>query len=446
MDICVVGTGYVGLVAGTCLADMGHRVVCVDRDARKIEVLQNGGVPIYEPGLEHLVARNIGNERLSFTTDGGEAIRGAEVVFIAVGTPSADDGSADLSGVLAVADQVGRSMSGPMTVVVKSTVPVGTADRVREAIAQHGTHAFDVVSNPEFLKEGAAIDDFTHPDRIVVGFAKPETRKVVEDLYAPLLRTGKPILYMDNRSAELAKYVSNAFLATKISFINEIARLCEVVGADVDQVRKGAGSDSRIGTRFFFPGIGYGGSCFPKDVKALSHTAEAAGSPLRILEVVEAVNVSQKRLLAEKVLERFGKDLQGRRFAVWGLAFKPQTDDMRQAPSLVIIEELLSAGAEIVAFDPEAMAEARAEFGDRIRYSEGATVAADGCDALLLLTEWNAFRRPDWEDIGPRMKHRIVFDGRNIYSRQELELLGFEYHCVGRPHIKVEGDDSDQPN
>jgi len=411
---------------------MGHEVTCVDKDERKIALLNEGGIPIFEPGLEHLVARNLREKRLFFTTDGVSAIGKSEVAYIAVGTPSAEDGSADLSGVLAVAEMIGGAMSGPLTVVVKSTVPVGTADRVRAAVDAKTSHAFDVVSNPEFLKEGAAIDDFTHPDRIVVGFSKPETVRVIEELYSPLLRTGKPLLAMDNRSAELSKYAANAFLATKISFINELARLCERVGADVDHVRKGAGTDSRIGLRFFFPGVGYGGSCFPKDVRALGTTAKQAGMPLEILEAVESVNRKQKKLLAQKVFKRFGSDLSNRRFGVWGLSFKPQTDDMREAPSIVIIRMLQEAGASIVAYDPEAMEEARHVFGDTIEYATSAMGATDGCDALLLVTEWNEFRTPRWSDMYHRMAEPVVFDGRNIYPRDKLEEAGFEYHCVGR--------------
>ena len=432
MKISVVGTGYVGLVAGTCLADMGHEVTCVDKDEKKIALLNDGGIPIFEPGLEHLVARNMREGRLFFTTEGPSAVANSEVAYIAVGTPSSEDGSADLSGVLAVAEMIGKAMVGPLTVVVKSTVPVGTADQVRATVGANTSHAFDVVSNPEFLKEGAAIDDFTHPDRIVVGFSKPETAQVIEELYSPLLRTGKPLLTMDNRSAELSKYAANAFLATKISFINELARLCERVGADVEHVRKGAGTDSRIGLRFFFPGVGYGGSCFPKDVRALGTIAKEAGMPLEILEAVESVNREQKKLLAQKVFKRFGSDLSSRRFAVWGLSFKPQTDDMREAPSIVIIRMLQKAGATIVAYDPEAMEEARQVFGDSIEYASNAMGATDGCDALLLVTEWNEFRTPRWSDMYHRMTEAVVFDGRNIYAKDKLESEGFEYYCVGR--------------
>ncbi len=434
MRICVVGTGYVGLVAGTCLADMGHHVVCADRDEAKIATLEGGGVPIYEPGLEHLIHRNVREGRLEFTTDTAAAVAGAEVAYIAVGTPSADDGSADLSGVMAVARAIGEGMDSPTTVIIKSTVPVGTADKVRAVLADSTEHPFDVVSNPEFLKEGAAIDDFMKPDRIVVGLKDEATKEVIKRLYAPLVRTGKPILFMDNRSAEMTKYAANAFLATRISFINELSLLCERVGADIDSVRRGAGSDSRIGLRFFFPGAGYGGSCFPKDVKALMHTAEEADFPLSILEAVEAVNDRQKRVLADKVLRRFGGDLSGRRFALWGLAFKPQTDDMRESPAVVIARRLMEAGAEIVAYDPEAMEESRRHYlGDTVRYADSLMSALDGADALVLVTEWNEFRTPDFAEVKQRLKTPVIFDGRNIYEPEVMRGHGFEYYCIGRP-------------
>ncbi|MBK9366921.1 MAG: UDP-glucose/GDP-mannose dehydrogenase family protein [Deltaproteobacteria bacterium] len=433
MKICVVGTGYVGLVAGTCLADMGHSIICVDSDVTKIDRLLKGEVPIYEPGLDHLIHRNVREGRLEFTTDGVTSVRKAEVVYIAVGTPPAADGSADLSGVFAVARMIAQAMERPTTVVIKSTVPVGTADRVREVLAQHTQHGFDVVSNPEFLKEGAAIEDFMRPDRIVVGCRDEATRKVMHEIYSPLVRTGKPILFMDNRSAELCKYAANAFLATRISFINELARLCELVGADVDAVRRGAGSDSRIGLRFFFPGAGYGGSCFPKDVQALMSTAADAGMPLQILDAVHAVNEAQKKVVGQKVLSRLGEDLQGRRIGVWGLAFKPQTDDMRESPSLVIIEQLLAAGAEIVVYDPEAMHEAARSLGDRVTYATTALEAIQGADALVLVTEWNEFRAPDWDAVVAALRGRDVFDGRNIWEPEVVEGHGLRYTGIGRP-------------
>ena len=432
MQICVVGTGYVGLVAGTCLADLGHTVVCVDKDSSKIEGLKQGVVPIYEPGLDHLIHRNVRESRLHFTTDGTNALAKAEVAYIAVGTPSDTDGSADLSGVMAVAELIGKSMVSRQTVVIKSTVPVGTADRVRAILHEHSSHPFDVVSNPEFLKEGAAIDDFMKPDRIVVGCEREETQEVMKRLYGPLLRTSKPILFMSNRSAELTKYTANAFLATRISFINEIARVCEAVGADVEDVRRGAGSDSRIGLRFFFPGIGYGGSCFPKDVKALMTTAKDAGEPLQILDAVESVNAKQKSLFLEKIRRQFGDDLEGLRFGLWGLSFKPQTDDMREAPSLVLIEGLLALGAKVSAYDPEAMEEARHLLGDKVRFADSKMEAIEGVDALLLVTEWHEFRNPDWEAVTAAMRQKVVFDGRNIFDPVQVRASGFEYHGVGR--------------
>ncbi|MFT5583741.1 MAG: UDPglucose 6-dehydrogenase [Cognaticolwellia sp.] len=432
MDICVVGTGYVGLVAGTCLADLGHMVTCVDRDVAKVELLKSGGVPIYEPGLDQLIKRNVREGRLHFTTDGPTAVAKSEVSYIAVGTPSAADGSADLSGVMAVAKMIGESMVKACTVVIKSTVPVGTADKVRKILSDSTAQPFDVVSNPEFLKEGAAIEDFLKPDRIVVGCSEPETEAIVRELYGPLLRTGKPILFMDNRSAELSKYAANAFLATKISFINELSLLCEAVGADVDNVRLGAGSDSRIGLRFFFPGVGYGGSCFPKDVKALMRTGEEAGFPLSIVDAVEQVNARQKQVLFNKVTRVFGTDLSGKTFAVWGLSFKPQTDDMREAPSVVVIDALLAAGAKVVAYDPEAMEEAKHSLGDRITYAESRMHALQGADALLLITEWNEFRNPDWDQVASTMPGRHIFDGRNIYDPAQLNSVGFTYHGIGR--------------
>jgi UDPglucose 6-dehydrogenase len=432
MNIAVVGTGYVGLVAGTLLADMGHQVICVDNDLRKVDSLLQGIIPIYEPGLEHLVKRNVHEERLSFTADIAAAVGASEVAYIAVGTPSADDGSADLSGVFAVAREIGSHAKATLTVVIKSTVPVGTADGVRAALAESPEFSHHVVSNPEFLKEGTAVDDFRNPDRIIVGCDSEAPRRVMERLYKPLLRTGKPILFMDNRSAEMSKYAANAFLATRISFINELARLCELVDADIDAVRRGAGSDSRIGLRFFFPGAGYGGSCFPKDVRALQFTAGQNDLHLNVIDAAEQVNLEQKRLLARKVFARFGPDLTGLKFAVWGLAFKPRTDDMREAPSLVIIQLLLEAGASVVAYDPEAMAEAKHSLGDTIGYADSSLEALDDADALLVVTEWNEFRSPDFEAVKQRLCRPVIFDGRNIYDPNELRALGFEYYCIGR--------------
>jgi len=434
MDITVIGTGYVGLVAGTCLADLGHDVICADKDAAKIAGLLEGQMPIYEPGLDQLVARNTREGRLQFTSDTPDAIGKCEVCYIAVGTPMADDGSANLGGVFAVAKTIAESATRALTVVIKSTVPVGTADKVREILEECGSHAHEVVSNPEFLKEGSAINDFSTPDRIICGCRKPETEAVMRRLYDPLLRTGKPIIFMDNRSAELSKYAANAFLATKISFINDLSNLCDRVGADIDAVRRGAGTDSRIGLRFFFPGVGYGGSCFPKDVQALMFTARDYGHPLEILDAVEAVNYRQKKVLGQKIVSRFGEDLTGKHFAIWGLSFKPKTDDMREAPSLVLIEELLSRGATVAAYDPEAMIEARHTLGDRITYGDSSDAVLDGADALLLVTEWGEFRNPDMDELKQRMRQHIVFDGRNIYDPDFFRSLGFELHPIGRPN------------
>jgi UDPglucose 6-dehydrogenase len=433
MNISVVGTGYVGLVAGTCMADLGHRVICVDSDEGKITALQAGRIPIYEPGLEQLVERNTREGRLSFTRDLAAALTHSRIVFVAVGTPSAADGSADLSGIFTVAREVAKNAEGDVVIILKSTVPVGTADKVREVLSGVMNHRYDVVSNPEFLKEGAAIDDFLRPDRIVVGVASPEARKVMEDLYAPLVRTGKPLIFMDNRSAELCKYAANAFLATKISFINEIAALCDRVGADVDMVRLGAGSDSRIGPRFLFPGVGYGGSCFPKDVRALVETAREAGLELKVVPAVEAVNEKQKQLLADMVVQRFGKDLSGLRFCVWGLAFKPETDDMREAPALAVIDRILDAGGDVVVYDPEAMSEARRVLKDRVTYAKRSVEATRDADAILLVTEWNEFRSPNLEEIKGLMKRPVIFDGRNALNANEARRLGFEYRSIGRP-------------
>jgi UDPglucose 6-dehydrogenase len=433
MKLCVIGTGYVGLVVGTCMADLGFQVTCVDNDKDKIRALEAGEVPIYEPGLDQILRRNVREKRLDFTLDASAAIQAADVVYIAVGTPSAPDGSADLSGVLAVAKAIGDNLRRAATVIIKSTVPIGTADQVRELIQTRTKHEFDVVSNPEFLKEGAAVEDFMRPDRIVIGCRAPRSRTVMEQLYASLVRTGRPILFMDNRSAELTKYASNALLATKISFMNELSRLCEKTGADIELVRKGAGADTRIGPRFLFAGAGYGGSCFPKDVKALCDTARKYGMTLAIAESVEHVNYEQKHVLGTKVKARFGADLSKHRFCLWGLAFKPETDDMREAPALVLAEDLLAAGASVVAYDPEAMNEAKKHLGDRITYASNPTAALEGADALVLVTEWNEFRNPDFRIVKERLKQPVIFDGRNIYNREELRAAGFEYFAMGRP-------------
>ena len=432
MRIAIIGTGYVGLVAGTCFADSGNDVTCVDIDTRKIALLQQGEVPLYEPGLEELIRRNVRERRLSFSTDVATAVGPAQVVFIAVGTPEGESGDADLKYVLAAAEQIGRALRQYTVVVDKSTVPVGTADKVRTAIARHTRVEFDVVSNPEFLKEGAALEDFLKPDRVVIGTDSERARKLMGELYGPFVRTENPILYMDTRSAELTKYAANAMLATRISFMNDMAALCERVGADVDFVRKGLGADKRIGYPFLFPGVGYGGSCFPKDVKALASTAREHGLELDVLHAVERTNARQKRLLVDKALRHFGGSLQGRQLAVWGLSFKPKTDDMREAPSIDIIEGLLAEGARVVAHDPVAERTARRHFGERILYAQGPYEALEGADALFLVTEWNEFRHPDFERMKALMKAPILFDGRNIYDPARMRELGFIYAGLGR--------------
>ena len=439
MKLCVVGTGYVGLVAGTCFAESGNDVICVDNVAKKIAGLREGAVPIYEPGLEELIRRNVAEGRLTFTTDLAQAVRTSMVVFIAVGTPSGDDGSADLSAVMAVSREVARTMDGYRVVVAKSTVPIGTSERIRAEIGQHTKHPFDVVSNPEFLKEGAAIEDFMKPDRVVIGAASARAIDTMRQLYEPFVRTGNPILVMDNPSAEMTKYAANALLATRISFMNEIANLCERVGADVDQVRRGIGYDRRIGHHFLFPGVGYGGSCFPKDVKAVIHTAREHGIEFPLLNAVEDVNEAQKHRLVDKVTAEFGEDLHGRRFAIWGLAFKPRTDDMREAPSITIIEGLLARGAEVAVHDPEALGEARTFFGDRVSYHRTNYEALDGADALLIVTEWNEFRGPDFPRMKQLLRRPIIFDGRNLYEPDAMREQGFTYLPIGRAVVRPAG-------
>jgi UDPglucose 6-dehydrogenase len=436
MKIAVVGTGYVGLVTGSCLADVGMTVTCVDVNAQKITNLQKGILPIYEPGLEDIVGRNAQSGRLRFTTQLAEAIAGAEAAFIAVGTPPGEDGSADLRYVLGVAREIGEAMTDYLVVITKSTVPVGTAEKVKKALAdalakRGASIAFDVASNPEFLKEGAAIDDFMKPDRIVCGVQSERAEEVLARLYKPFTLNGHPVLFMDVPSAEMTKYAANAMLATKISFMNDIANLCELLGADVNQVRKGIGSDPRIGNRFIYPGIGYGGSCFPKDVKALVKTGSENGYKLRILQSVEDVNESQKYVLFDKVKKHFGGNVRGRHFAMWGLSFKPETNDMREAPSLVICEQLLAAGATVTAYDPVAMEESKHMIGDKIGYAKEAYAALPGADALLLVTEWREFRVPDWDRVKKALKQPVIFDGRNIYSGPELRALGFTYAGIG---------------
>ena len=436
MKLCVIGTGYVGLVAGTCFAESGNDVTCVDIDKTKIALLQKGGVPIYEPGLEELIRRNLTERRLWFTDDLVAAVRASEICFIAVGTPEAADGSADLNGVIKVAEEIGAATNGYRVIVCKSTVPVGTADRVHEAVRTKTDHEFDVISNPEFLKEGAAVEDFMKPDRVVIGGSSPRAIDLMLTLYKPFVRTENPILVMDNRSAEMTKYAANAFLATRISFINEVANLCERVGADVSDVRRGMGFDRRIGHHFLFPGVGYGGSCFPKDVQAIIRTAHENGLSFPLLNAVEEVNERQKHLLVEKVVRQFGEDLRSFRFAVWGLAFKPRTDDMREAPSIVVIEELLRRGARIEAHDPESLNEARKVFGDRINYHRLNYDALESADALLIVTDWNEFRRPDFERMRQLMKTPLIFDGRNLYELDGMREQGFAYYPIGRRRVE----------
>jgi UDPglucose 6-dehydrogenase len=439
MKIGVVGTGYVGLVTGTCFAESGNDVICVDTDKGKIERLNNGEIPIYEPGLDEMVRRNKAEERLHFTTEIATAVETSLMLFIAVGTPPGEDGSADLQYVLQVARDIGRLMTSFKIVVNKSTVPVGTADKVRAAIKaeleKRGVDiAFDVVSNPEFLKEGNAIDDFMKPDRVVVGCDDPRTAELMKELYAPFVRTEHPILIMDVRSSEMTKYAANAMLATKISFMNDIANLCELANANVDMVRKGIGSDSRIGYSFIFPGAGYGGSCFPKDVQALVRTGNALGYKLEILESVENVNYRQKEILYNKLHKALSGNIKGKTFAVWGLSFKPNTDDMREAPSLVLIEKLLAEGAQVKAYDPAAVHETKKVLGDRITYAKKSYDALEGVDGLLIVTEWNEFRRPDFERMKNLMTKPLVIDGRNIFDPGRMKKLGFEYYSIGRPN------------
>lgn len=436
MKIVVVGTGYVGLVTGTCFAEVGIDVICVDIDINKINNLNNGIIPIFEPGLETLVAKNIAKGRLQFSSTLAESIKGADVAFIAVGTPPGEDGSADLKYVIGAAQEIGQNMNSYGVIVTKSTVPVGTAKKVEETIQKELEKRqinipFDVASNPEFLKEGAAIDDFLKPDRIVVGVSSTKAEEVMRKLYKPFLLNGHPIIFMDVPSAEMTKYAANSMLATKISFMNDIANLCEIVGADVNMVRKGIGSDARIGNKFIYPGIGYGGSCFPKDVKALIKTAAANGYQMQILEAVEAVNEKQKSILFEKLMNRFQGNISGKTFAIWGLSFKPNTDDMREAPSLVIIDKILKAGGKVKAFDPIAMSETKHSIGNIIEYSETEYRALENADALLIVTEWADFRAPNFEKIKKELINPIVFDGRNIYNTKEMNELGFEHYGIG---------------
>lgn len=434
MKITVVGTGYVGLVTGTCLAETGNHVCCVDIDERKVNKLRNGQITIYEPGLEKLFERNLKEERLSFTTDLKEGLEDSEIVFLALPTPPGEDGSADLRYVLGVADHIGKLLTDYKIIIDKSTVPVGTAEKVHAAIAKNYSGDFDVVSNPEFLREGVAVDDFMKPDRIVIGTTSERAQKLLTELYGPYVRQGNPIIFMDERSAELTKYAANAFLATKISFMNEIAQMCERLDADVDMVRKGIGSDERIGKRFLFPGIGYGGSCFPKDVKALMHSAREVDYAFEILNAVTDVNEKQKSHLVTKIAHHFG-DLRGRHFALWGLAFKPNTDDIREAPALEIIQALLDAGATVSAFDPEAMPNVKGVIGDKITYTETQYDCLENADALIIATEWNEFRTPDFDKIISQLKDAVIFDGRNVFDVQTMEKKGFHYESIGRPLV-----------
>ena len=433
MKIAVVGSGYVGLVAGACLAENGNDVICIDNDPAKVRTLKRGKIPIYEPGLEEMVRRNRNEDRLSFTTDLASAVQASEIIFIAVGTPQGEDGSADLQHVLGVARDVGRNMNKYTVVVDKSTVPVGTATKVRDAIAAETTQPFSVVSNPEFLKQGAAIEDFMKPDRVVVGVEADDQRAaaVMRELYGPFTRTGAPIMVMDTASAELSKYAANSILATRISFMNEIANVCELVGADVDQVRKAIGADRRIGSSFLFPGIGYGGSCFPKDTKALLRSAHDKGYDFKILRAVEAVNHQQKSRLFEKMSEHF-TSLNGVTMALWGLAFKPRTDDMREAPAITIVERLLASGAKVRAYDPEAGKVARRLFGSKIHLADKSYDALKGADALAVVTEWNEFREPDFPRMRKLMRSPVIFDGRNIYNPEQMQAHGFSYFSIGR--------------
>jgi len=433
LKIAVVGTGYVGLVTGTCFAETGNNVTCVDIDKVKVDKLTSGQITIYEPGLEKIFLRNIKESRLKFTTQLEEAVDDAEIIFLALPTPPGENGAADLKYVLGVAEHLGKIMRGYKVVVNKSTVPVGTADKVRAAILNHYHGEFDVVSNPEFLREGVAVDDFMKPDRVVVGTRSERAKKLMSDLYAPFVRQGNPVIFMDERSSELTKYAANSFLATKISFMNEIAQLCERMGADVDMVRRGIGSDERIGKRFLFPGIGYGGSCFPKDVQALIRSSDEVNYAFEILKAVEAVNEKQKLHLLPKIEQYFNGDLKGKHFALWGLAFKPNTDDIREAPALYLIDALTAAGATIAAFDPEAMPNVKATIGDKIKYASSQYEALAGADALVIATEWSEFRTPDFERIGANLKHKAIFDGRNLFEVKSVKEMGYHYESVGRP-------------
>ena len=433
MKITVIGTGYVGLVAGACLADMGNEIICIDNNEEKLQKLNNGIIPIYEPGLEDIVKSNFAEKRLTFSSDIKKAVEDSMVCFIAVGTPQDKDGSADLKYVLSVAEEIAKSMNGYKVIVDKSTVPVGTAQKVTEIIKKYTKYDFDVVSNPEFLKQGNAVEDFLHPDRVIIGSDSEKATKIMQDIYSPFFRTGNRVIVMDVKSAEMTKYAANSFLATKISFMNEIANLCEKVGANAEMVRVGISTDSRIGNKFLFPGLGYGGSCFPKDVKALIKTGNDYGCEMNIIKAADDVNIRQRSIFIEKITDKFGKDLKGLTFGIWGLAFKPKTDDMREAPSITIIEALLNAGAKVKVYDSKAMKSAEKIFGNKIIYSNNAYDTITDADCMLLLTEWkNEFRRPDFEKMKVLMKTPIIFDGRNQYDELRMKEKGFEYICVGK--------------
>ena len=431
MNITVIGTGYVGLVAGACLADMGNQVICVDNNLDKLEKLKKGIIPIYEPGLEELVKSNVLEGRLDFSANIDSAVKISEVCFIAVGTPLGEDGSADLQYVFGVAESIAKAMNGYKVIVDKSTVPVGTAEKVTELIKANTNYPFDVVSNPEFLKQGNAVDDFLSPDRVIIGSNSDKATQIMQEIYAPFFRTGNRIIVMDVKSAEMTKYAANSFLATKISFMNEIANLCEKIGANAEMVRVGISTDSRIGNKFLFPGLGYGGSCFPKDVKALIKTGIEFGCDMSIIKSVDDTNKKQRKLFVDKIINKFGEDLTGKTFAVWGLAFKPKTNDMREAPAITIINDLLKRGAKILAYDPKAIEEAKFYFQDRITFAKNSYDALTNCDCMLLLTEWNEFRRPDFDKIKTLLKRPVIFDGRNQYNAERLKEKGFEYYQIG---------------
>jgi len=435
--IAVVGTGYVGLVTGTCFAETGNQVICVDIDENKVNKMRNGEVPIYEPHLDVLFERNIKANRLSFTTNLLEGIKDAEIIFLALPTPPGEDGSADLSYILGVAEELGKIITDYKVIVDKSTVPVGTAEKVHTAVAKNAKCDFDIVSNPEFLREGFAVDDFLKPDRVVIGTSSDRAQKVMDQLYKPFVRQGNPIIFMDEKSAELTKYAANSFLATKITFMNEVANFCELVGADIDKVRIGIGSDERIGKRFLFPGIGYGGSCFPKDVQALVKSGIENNFSFEILNAVMAVNENQKTIMMPKIKNFFRGNLKDKKIAIWGLAFKPDTDDIREAPALYMIDELIKEGAKVTAFDPEAMKNVRGVIGDKIDYSENEYDALDGADALLICTEWGIFRNPDFDKIAKLLKDKVIFDGRNLFDAEEMNQRGFYYSSIGRKTVSA---------